>query len=176
MLQSRGYYSTHILVFVIYSTLLWRGHANDSSRRLPEMPRGFARRAGSGRRIQALYSVRLFLRVQGYVAPLLPNNQKKDQVLTGSKKPDSYAQNINHVMEDLMSKPIVNEADVYMQMARQSGEPRAINWPVSLWLTGTFISFVLSVVLWCFIDQLTGLFVATWVPSILALGALIRRR
>jgi hypothetical protein len=47
---------------------------------------------------------------------------------------------------------------------------------MTLWLTAAFISFLLSVVLWFLVDQLTGLFVATWVPSILAFGTLVNRR
>jgi len=53
---------------------------------------------------------------------------------------------------------------------------RKLEWPTILWLSAGLISFVLSVVLWFLIDQLTGLFVATWVPSIFAFGALVRRR
>ncbi len=54
--------------------------------------------------------------------------------------------------------------------------PRSINWPMTLWLIAALISFLLSVTVWFLIDQLTGLFVATWVPSILAFGALVIRR
>jgi hypothetical protein len=53
---------------------------------------------------------------------------------------------------------------------------RRVNWPVALWLVAAFISFTLSITVWFLIDQLTGLFVATWVPSILAFGTLLRRR
>lgn len=53
---------------------------------------------------------------------------------------------------------------------------RLVEWPLTLWLVAAFVSFVLSVSVWFFVDQLTGLFVATWVPSILAFGALVRRR
>lgn len=51
-----------------------------------------------------------------------------------------------------------------------------IDWPLTLWLLAAFASFLLSVVLWFFVDAMTGLFVATWVPSILAFGTLVRRR
>jgi hypothetical protein len=36
-----------------------------------------------------------------------------------------------------------------------------------------FLSFVVSVLLWFFVDKDQGLFVGLWVPSILALGALM---
>jgi hypothetical protein len=51
-----------------------------------------------------------------------------------------------------------------------------INWPVTLWLVAAFISLCLSVTVWFLIDRMAGLFVATWVPSILAFGTLVRRR
>ena len=44
-------------------------------------------------------------------------------------------------------------------------------------LVAAFISFVLSVSLWFFADEKdAGLFVGLWVPSILALGALLEAR
>mgnify|MGYP003389356633 CR=1 FL=1 len=52
---------------------------------------------------------------------------------------------------------------------------REVNWPIVLWLTAAFISLILSVVVFFLVDQLTGLFVATWVPSVLAFGALVTR-
>ena len=52
---------------------------------------------------------------------------------------------------------------------------RQLNWPLALWLTAAFISLILSVIIFFLIDQITGLFVATWVPSILAFGALVMR-
>ncbi|HCH35140.1 MAG: hypothetical protein CL743_06110 [Chloroflexi bacterium] len=51
-----------------------------------------------------------------------------------------------------------------------------LDWPLTLWLLAAFASFLLSVAIWFFVDQMTGLFVATWVPSILAFGTLVRRR
>ncbi len=57
-----------------------------------------------------------------------------------------------------------------------SKSERKLNWPLILWLLAAFISLVLSVTIWFFVDQLTGLFVATWVPSILAFGTLVSRR
>lgn len=47
--------------------------------------------------------------------------------------------------------------------------------PMSWFYLGAAISFVLSVVLWFFVDKDTGMFVGIWVPSILALGATTRR-
>ena len=41
-------------------------------------------------------------------------------------------------------------------------------------LIAAFISFLFSVILWFFVDKDTGVFVGIWVPSILALGALLR--
>jgi hypothetical protein len=52
---------------------------------------------------------------------------------------------------------------------------KELNWPLTLWLTAAFISLILSVVVFFLVDQITGLFVATWVPSILAFGALVMR-
>mgnify|MGYP001288421199 FL=1 len=37
-----------------------------------------------------------------------------------------------------------------------------------------FISFLISVYLWFFIDKEAGMFVGIWVPSILSLGIFIR--
>lgn len=47
--------------------------------------------------------------------------------------------------------------------------------PMSWIYLGAAISFVLSVSLWFFFDKDAGMFVGIWVPSILALGATIRR-
>ncbi len=47
--------------------------------------------------------------------------------------------------------------------------------PLILILGAAFISFVFSVILWFFVDKETGIFVGLWVPSILSLGALIRK-
>jgi len=52
---------------------------------------------------------------------------------------------------------------------------RTLNWPIVLWLTAAFISLILSIIVFFLVDQLTGLFVATWVPSVLAFGALVTR-
>lgn len=48
--------------------------------------------------------------------------------------------------------------------------------PIVLFLVAALISFLFSVVLWFFIDKQTGVFVGLWVPSILALGALLKSR
>jgi hypothetical protein len=55
-------------------------------------------------------------------------------------------------------------------------EKHDVEWEVVLWLAAAFVSLCLSVVLWFLVDQMTGLFVAIWVPSILSFGALVRRR
>mgnify|MGYP001815724895 CR=1 FL=1 len=47
---------------------------------------------------------------------------------------------------------------------------------LSLFLTAALLSFLLSVYLWFFVDREYGVFVGLWVPSILSLGALVRRR
>lgn len=49
------------------------------------------------------------------------------------------------------------------------------NPPVFLFLVAAFISFCFSIILWFFFDEASGIFVGLWVPSILALGALVRR-
>jgi hypothetical protein len=46
----------------------------------------------------------------------------------------------------------------------------------ALILFAAFVSFVLSVVLWFGGNELQGIFVGLWVPSILSLGALLLRR
>lgn len=63
--------------------------------------------------------------------------------------------------------------------ARQNG-PEALmakptDRPLVLILVAAFVSFVFSVCLWFFVDKDSGVFVGIWVPSILALGALLRR-
>lgn len=58
--------------------------------------------------------------------------------------------------------------------------------PIALWrritpfhkvkmvfLLAALFSFALSVTLWFFVDREMGLFVGLWVPSLLALGALV---
>ena len=42
-----------------------------------------------------------------------------------------------------------------------------------VFLLAAFLSFVLSVTLWFFVDRELGLFVGLWVPAIHSLGALI---
>jgi hypothetical protein len=46
----------------------------------------------------------------------------------------------------------------------------------ALILLGAFVSFVLSVSLWFGGNEQQGIFVGLWVPSILALGALVAPR
>jgi hypothetical protein len=46
----------------------------------------------------------------------------------------------------------------------------------ALILLGALVSFVLSVSLWFGGNEQQGIFVGLWVPSILALGALVARR
>jgi hypothetical protein len=46
----------------------------------------------------------------------------------------------------------------------------------ALILLGAFVSFVLSVGLWFGGNEQQGIFVGLWVPSILALGALVAPR
>ncbi len=53
--------------------------------------------------------------------------------------------------------------------------PVQSNTPVFLLLVAAFISFCFSIILWFFYDEASGIFVGLWVPSILALGALVRR-
>ena len=42
-----------------------------------------------------------------------------------------------------------------------------------VFLAAAFFSFLLSVTLWFLVDKEMGLFVGLWVPSLLALGALV---
>jgi hypothetical protein len=46
----------------------------------------------------------------------------------------------------------------------------------ALLLLGAAVSFVLSVVLWFSGNELQGIFVGLWVPSILSLGAIVLPR
>ena len=50
-----------------------------------------------------------------------------------------------------------------------------VDTPVALFLVAAFISFCFSIILWFFFDESSGIFVGLWVPSILALGALVRK-
>lgn len=52
---------------------------------------------------------------------------------------------------------------------------RNVDLPLALFLLAAFVSFMLSVYLWFFVDREYALFVGLWVPSILSLGALVRR-
>lgn len=49
-----------------------------------------------------------------------------------------------------------------------------VDLPLTLFLSAAGLSFLFSVTLWFFVDKGTGMFVGLWVPSILALGALMR--
>jgi len=42
-----------------------------------------------------------------------------------------------------------------------------------VFITAAFVSFVLAVSLWFFVDRELGLFVGLWVPSIHSLGTLV---
>jgi hypothetical protein len=42
-----------------------------------------------------------------------------------------------------------------------------------IFLLAAFLSFLLSVTLWFFVDRELGLFVGLWVPAIHSLGALV---
>ena len=42
-----------------------------------------------------------------------------------------------------------------------------------VFLIAAFVSFLLSVTLWFFVDREVGLFVGLWVPAIHSLGALV---
>lgn len=55
----------------------------------------------------------------------------------------------------------------------QTPTRRRLNPAVLLFLVAAAISMSFSIVLWFFIDQMTGVFVGLWVPSILSLGALL---
>ena len=48
-----------------------------------------------------------------------------------------------------------------------------VSLPALLWLIAAFLSFLASVACWFLVDRLTGLYIGLWVPSILALGALL---
>ncbi len=47
------------------------------------------------------------------------------------------------------------------------------DWPLRLWLTAAFLSFVASVASWFLVDRQVGLFIGLWVPSILSLAGLL---
>lgn len=49
----------------------------------------------------------------------------------------------------------------------------SIRYSVGLFLIAAFASFALSVTLWFTGSESQGIFVGIWVPSILALGALV---
>jgi hypothetical protein len=52
----------------------------------------------------------------------------------------------------------------------------SIDQPTLLIILAAFLSMIFSIYLWFFQDPLSGVFVGVWVPSILSLGALLRRR
>ena len=84
---------------------------------------------------------------------------------------DSFASVANGRLRE---KQMLANKGMGEQMKKSTSD--LVEWPITLWLVAAFVSFLLSVSVWFFVDQLTGLFVATWVPSILAFGALVRRR
>lgn len=52
---------------------------------------------------------------------------------------------------------------------------KKLDWPLTLFLIAAFVSFLLAVWLWFFVNRDYGMFVGLWVPSILSLGALVRQ-
>ena len=56
----------------------------------------------------------------------------------------------------------------------QAGGVRTPNYrSLRLFLSGAFLSFLGSAYSWFLVDHQTGFFIGLWVPSILALGALL---
>lgn len=64
----------------------------------------------------------------------------------------------------------MNPISTTARQASASGLPKE----KLLLLTAAFISFVLSVLVWFFIDKDAGVFVGIWVPSILSLGTFLQ--
>jgi hypothetical protein len=62
----------------------------------------------------------------------------------------------------------------HVQQARERQLPH-VAVSRGLFLLGAAVSFVISVSLWFTGNELEGIFVGLWVPSILALGALLVR-
>lgn len=52
---------------------------------------------------------------------------------------------------------------------------KKLDLPLALLLVAAFLSFLFSVYLWFFQSREYALFVGLWVPSILSLGAMVRR-
>jgi CHASE2 domain-containing sensor protein len=69
------------------------------------------------------------------------------------------------------SQQLFLEKDGYCSMDKRPQARTTLG--VILILVAAGISMLFSIVLWFFVDQLTGIFVGVWVPSILALGALL---
>ena len=51
---------------------------------------------------------------------------------------------------------------------------KSIQPRILVFLVAAFISFLFSVGLWFFVDKDAGLYVGLWVPSILALAAVLK--
>lgn len=64
-----------------------------------------------------------------------------------------------------------------MTVTTESTKPRpalsAFHRTKLVFMGAAFVSFVLSVGLWFFVDREVGLFVGLWVPAIHSLGALV---
>jgi hypothetical protein len=69
---------------------------------------------------------------------------------------------------------LTGEWGLLLSRAVRAGGVRTQNHrALRLFLFGALLSFVGSVYIWFLVDHQTGLFIGLWVPSILALGALL---
>ncbi len=66
--------------------------------------------------------------------------------------------------------------DSKMERVDRAAPPRFALTGLALVLLGALLSFVLSVSLWFTGNHEQGIFVGLWVPSILALGAIVHGR
>ena len=69
---------------------------------------------------------------------------------------------------------LTGEWGLLLSRVVRAGGVRTQNYrALRLFLFGTLLSFLGSVYSWFLVDHQTGIFIGLWVPSILALGALL---
>jgi hypothetical protein len=69
---------------------------------------------------------------------------------------------------------LTGEWSLLLSRAVRAGGARTQNYrALRFFLFGALLSFLGSVYTWFLVDRQTGLFIGLWVPSILALGALL---
>jgi hypothetical protein len=110
---------------------------------------------------------------------VFPWGQTLDRVLTKARRACTFSEQNLDIPPRCDPKGILMSDSALPHRSARSVSVAAVSHEAaarSLLFVAATISFVLSVSLWFFSDQLQGIFVGLWVPSILALGAIVLPR